>query len=152
MREQRIDKHVPHLAGIPWPVRLFVDEEDLRLLNVQKAGARGTIMTVFGGLRKGGPRPDPRPRRGAKKSKRVKQDAAASTKSSDSHPTGNNLPPHKLSGDKKSTTNKAMIGRPGPRMANSRDKASFAQGTVHLAANNRNGHSGNNNPWYSARV
>ncbi|PVF98311.1 hypothetical protein CPB86DRAFT_873489 [Serendipita vermifera] len=151
MREQRIDKHVPHLAGIPWPVRLFVDEEDLRLLNVQKAGARGTIMTVFGGLRKGGPRPDPRPRRGAKKSKRVKQDAAATNKPSDNHSTGNNLPSHKLSGDKKPASGKAMIGRPGPRMANSRDKASFAQGNAHLATNNRNGYSGNN-PWYTARV
>lgn len=70
MREQRIDKHVPNLANIPWPQRLFLNEQDLEKLEVQKAGARGTILTVFGGLRKGCPRPDPRPRRGTKKTRR----------------------------------------------------------------------------------
>lgn len=81
MREQRIDKHIPNLANVPWPRRLFLDEEDLDTLEIKKAGARGTILTVFAGLRKGNPRPDPRPRRGTKKTRRARPGYAGSTAS-----------------------------------------------------------------------
>ena len=124
MREQRIDKHVPNLSGIPWPFRLFVDEEDLTTLQVQKAGARGTIITVFGGLRKGGARPDPRPRRGTKKSKRTKHFSSDHVLSTlEINTTGDRLCGNGFLGDKAhAQPMKLRMGRPGPRMMGSFDK------------------------------
>lgn len=133
MREQRIDKHVPNLSGLSWPLRLFVDEDDLILLQVEKAGARGTIMTVFGGLRRGTPRPDPRPRRGTKKSKRAKQEA--STAGEDNSPTTEKPPFVKQNVDKRSSNIKIAMGRQGPRMAPPRDKGAFAPAHPHLGGN-----------------
>lgn len=121
MREQRIDKHVPNLSGIPWPLRLFVDEEDLMTLQVQKAGARGTIITVFGGLRKGGPRPDPRPRRGTKKSKRTRSDHVLATL--EINTAGDKSSGNRFIGDKsRAQPIKFGMGRPTAHMAGSLDK------------------------------
>ncbi|KIM31016.1 hypothetical protein M408DRAFT_274267 [Serendipita vermifera MAFF 305830] len=151
MREQRIDKHVPNLSGIPWPLRLFVDEEDLTLIQVQKAGARGTIMTVFGGLRKGGARPDPRPRRGTKKSKRAKMEAAATAASTanteeSSYPeNGSHAHAHthaRTSSDRKGSNMKVVTGHQGPRP---REKGAFAPAHNHS-------HSSNSGSWYGHRV
>lgn len=142
MREQRIDKHVPNLSGIPWPLRLFVDEEDLTLLQVQKAGARGTIMTVFGGLRKGSPRPEPRPRRGTKKSKRAKQEAAmAMTAAEDNGYTEKQ--PSKQAIDKRGSNIKITMGRQGPRMGPPREKGAFAPAHQHLTGNGHSTYFGN---------
>lgn len=147
MREQRIDKHVPNLSGIPWPLRLFVDEDDLALIQVQKAGARGTIMTVFGGLRKGGARPDPRPRRGTKKSKRAKMEAAASAANTEesSYPENATHAHPRSSSDRKGPNMKVMTGYQGPRMTGSRDKGAFTP------AHNQS-HSSNSGSWYGHRV
>jgi hypothetical protein len=144
MREQRIDKHVPNLCGIPWPRRLFVEEEDLNLLCVQKAGARGTIMTVFSGLRRGGPRPDPRPRRGTKKSKRVKMEAENAEE-------GNapEKPIHTKPADKKFTNNnKVPYGKQGThRTILSRDKGGNAHGnSLHISGVSTNP------SWFGNRV
>ncbi|KAG8820516.1 hypothetical protein FRC19_008800 [Serendipita sp. 401] len=130
MREQRIDKHVPNLSGIPWPFRLFVDEEDLTTLEVQKAGARGTIMTVFGGLRKGGPRPDPRPRRGTKKSKRGGQSSG-----SDFVFIPDNGQPYR---EKTRVQGKLAIGRQTPRITPPRDKAPRPHGHHFTGSNSSN--------------
>jgi hypothetical protein len=145
MREQRIDKHVPNLSGIPWPLRLFVDEEDLELIQVQKAGARGTIMTVFGGLRKGGARPDPRPRRGTKKSKRAKMEAAQSTINIEESSYPETTTRSRSSGERRGTTTKIMMGHHGPRMSGAREKGAFAPAHNHSL-------SGNSASWFGHRV
>lgn len=140
MREQRIDKHVPNLAGIPWPRRLFLEEEDLIALQVQKAGARGTILTVFGGLRRCGPRPDPRPRRGTKKTRRAKAEAAAASEA--------------RAGEKEHVPEKRVAhganGRPNSRFpAPANGKGAFAPGNSHQYNNNANHH---HNAWFGNRV
>ena len=147
MREQRIDKHVPNLSGIPWPLRLFVDEDDLALIQVQKAGARGTILTVFGGLRKGGPRPDPRPRRGTKKSKRAKMEAAASVVNTEesSYPENSAHTHARSSSDRKAPGMKVSMGHPGPRSTGPREKGAFAPAHSHS-------HSSTSGSWYGHRV
>ncbi|KAG8816693.1 hypothetical protein FRC17_000215 [Serendipita sp. 399] len=138
MREQRIDKHVPNLAGIPWPFRLFVDEEDLTILEVQKAGARGTIMTVFGGLRRGGPRPDPRPRRGTKKSKRTGQSSGSDFVFI---PDNGQLHREKVRGQ-----GKPAMGRQTPRITPPRDKSHHSHGH-HFSGSNSS-----NSSWYGQRM
>jgi len=125
MREQRIDKHVPNLSGIPWPLRLFVDEEDLTLLQVQKAGARGTIMTVFSGLRKGSPRPEPRPRRGTKKSKRAKQEAAMTVTGAEDNGYTEKHPLHQAGHRQTRLEYQDYDGSPGPTHGASSRKGSI---------------------------
>jgi hypothetical protein len=102
-------------------------------------------MTVFGGLRRGGARPDPRPRRGTKKSKRAKMEATQSTINTEESSYPENTTLSRPSGERRGASMKIMMSHHGPRMSGSREKGAFAPAHNHSL-------SSNSASWFGHRV
>ena len=93
-------------------------------------------MTVFSGLRKGGARPDPRPRRGTKKSKRAKTGAIPNSIITDESSYPENAAHPRPSAERRGMTMKITMGHQGPRMAGPREKGAFAPAHHHSLSSN----------------